>query len=568
MNREQKAEDGVAARNESEETKQELETKLLEAVAYLETIVQNLPNPFFTTDLDGRIFEFNRAAEKLIGYSADEVFHSHISLLLGEGFDISDFRELKADGLQNELEIDILTKEGSKIPIKFSLSVLPDGNGRPMGMSFILQDLTLETALQDGIMETDKRVEVLIQEYEQQVRELETEIERRENDIEKMKAEVAGQLDSRDRKFDLQIRKKEKELKKAEEELHKAQTELDRTRESEAARIAEMERRMEELRTDMEEKERVKIAIEKEKLEEERRRLREEHLKMLDWMGKKKEEIERRSGEIKDMKKEFARRLDSREKEAQLSIAAKERALLRMQERLQEERAAVSMRLAKMQHWMEKQRKLMKHMGKKSRTDTSDGSKPKSPTKQAKQAKPGSSPKQAKPGSSPKQAKPGSSPKQAKPKSPTKQAKPGSSPKQAKPKSQPDPDKPNSPPGQEEAGSQPDPDKPKSSPGQAKARSSLKQTEPKSPNKQDVERKRQSVGKDAQTGNATGDSETGDEKNGQEYPGESAGEVMEESGATGKDHERCPNCGYTGNVMQKDLNQEIRCPRCFIKYRI
>ncbi len=143
---------------------------LSESLAYLESIIRNSPDPFLTTDLEGRVQKFNRSAEKLTGYSADEIYRSDISLLMGEGLDMKFFREVTMDVPLHGLETTILTKEGRSVQVRISASELAGEDGVPIGMFFIVQDFTEQKVLQDGLLDTNARLEEAIWELREKDR--------------------------------------------------------------------------------------------------------------------------------------------------------------------------------------------------------------------------------------------------------------------------------------------------------------------------------------------------------------------------------------------------------------
>jgi len=146
-----------------------LEKNLTEAVTYLDSIIQDSPDPFLTTDLEGNIFEFNRAAEELSGYRADEIRDMDISHLI-RGFDVETFRETVLGEPLHDLETELLARNGNIVHVKLSASKLVDADGVPIGMFFIAQDITHQKVLQDGLMEANIQLEKANAEMLQQAR--------------------------------------------------------------------------------------------------------------------------------------------------------------------------------------------------------------------------------------------------------------------------------------------------------------------------------------------------------------------------------------------------------------
>jgi PAS domain S-box-containing protein len=114
-----------------------------------------------STDLDATILTFNPAAEKMLGYSADEVIGkaspvtllhdpeeierrgAELSARHGEnitGLDIflRPLREAAAD----TVEWTYTRKDGKKIPVSLTLSILRDESGEPFGYLGVVRDLT------------------------------------------------------------------------------------------------------------------------------------------------------------------------------------------------------------------------------------------------------------------------------------------------------------------------------------------------------------------------------------------------------------------------------------------
>ena len=116
-----------------------------------ERIVESIRSGLVTTDLAGRIYTFNAAAEEITGYRAEALRGQHVSILFGQ---IDDHAEAAigslGDGRQNpRFEADCLTAEGLRLRLGYSISPLQDERGGTTGLVITFQDLTQVRALEE-----------------------------------------------------------------------------------------------------------------------------------------------------------------------------------------------------------------------------------------------------------------------------------------------------------------------------------------------------------------------------------------------------------------------------------
>ena len=98
-------------------------------------IIDQIHDAVVSTDLDGTITGWNRGAERLFGYLADEALGREIGMLY------FDREVLQRDVVQplrekgaHEVEVRLRRKDGSALDVLLSLSMRLDGEGRPVGM--------------------------------------------------------------------------------------------------------------------------------------------------------------------------------------------------------------------------------------------------------------------------------------------------------------------------------------------------------------------------------------------------------------------------------------------------
>ncbi|HKY42371.1 MAG TPA: ATP-binding protein [Pyrinomonadaceae bacterium] len=123
-----------------------------------ERIVASIRSGLVTTDLDGRIFTFNAAAEEITGYREETIRGNDASILFGEMKDhiARTLRALEAGETSPRFETNCLTAEGMRIRLGYSLSPLSSEAGETTGMVISFQDLTQVRSLEETSRRQDR----------------------------------------------------------------------------------------------------------------------------------------------------------------------------------------------------------------------------------------------------------------------------------------------------------------------------------------------------------------------------------------------------------------------------
>jgi PAS domain S-box-containing protein len=126
----------------------------------LESIVNDSADVIFSLDMDNRFRSWNRAAEAVFGWRAEE--------LLGKPFTMIIPPELLAAGELERIEGAMehhghysfesvrLAKDGRRVPVEVSVSLLHDPQGVPIGRSAILRDITERKRLEDEKLRAER----------------------------------------------------------------------------------------------------------------------------------------------------------------------------------------------------------------------------------------------------------------------------------------------------------------------------------------------------------------------------------------------------------------------------
>ncbi|PWT91187.1 MAG: hypothetical protein C5B55_08520 [Blastocatellia bacterium] len=123
-----------------------------------ERIVESIRSGVVTTDLEGRIYTFNAAAEEITGYAEEAVRGKDASIIFGGLTDQIQASIKAADTGQTSprFETDCLTSEGMRLRLGFSMSPLFSEANETTGMVITFQDLTQVRSLEETTRRQDR----------------------------------------------------------------------------------------------------------------------------------------------------------------------------------------------------------------------------------------------------------------------------------------------------------------------------------------------------------------------------------------------------------------------------
>ncbi|HEY9016080.1 MAG TPA: PAS domain S-box protein, partial [Gemmatimonadales bacterium] len=123
--------------------------KAEETLHQLAAIVEYSNDAIIATNLDGTILTWNTAAERLYGYTEEQVRGSHISILHARKQSGSEiFQRIVRGERIEELETVNLTSEGRRIEVSVTVSPMLDRAGHVIGASTIARDITEKKQLE------------------------------------------------------------------------------------------------------------------------------------------------------------------------------------------------------------------------------------------------------------------------------------------------------------------------------------------------------------------------------------------------------------------------------------
>ncbi len=122
-------------------------------------IVEYSEDAIFSTSPDGTILSWNRGAERLYGYSAEEAVGRSVSRLAPpERLEESrrNMEVLSRGGHVGPYETERLRKQGSRVPVLLTVSPLRNAKGEIVGASALARDLSSQRQSEEAVRRSEK----------------------------------------------------------------------------------------------------------------------------------------------------------------------------------------------------------------------------------------------------------------------------------------------------------------------------------------------------------------------------------------------------------------------------
>ncbi len=134
-----------------------LQEELRRNKEYLENILSNSYDLIITTDTEGRIVTVNPAAERMLGYTRDEMIGVPMEKFWKEpGIRREIMRQVEASGAVNNTTGALVAKNGQVVEIGLSLAQLRDVQGKVLGTVGISKDISEENRLRKQLLEQER----------------------------------------------------------------------------------------------------------------------------------------------------------------------------------------------------------------------------------------------------------------------------------------------------------------------------------------------------------------------------------------------------------------------------
>ena len=130
---------------------------LVTARDYLKNVIEVSPALIITTNRQYEIREFNREAEKILGYKRDEISGRDLEKMWVSPRDFQDLMaKVESMGQYIKDETTLARRDGSSVPVSCSLARLTDSEGQTEGLVFVGEDLTERKLLAESKIQADR----------------------------------------------------------------------------------------------------------------------------------------------------------------------------------------------------------------------------------------------------------------------------------------------------------------------------------------------------------------------------------------------------------------------------
>ena len=123
-------------------------------------IIDSTDDAIFSNDLNGIVTSWNKAAEKIFGYSAEEIISKHISILFPTHllFEEQKFVTIALqNGVIEKLETDRVRKDGTIIRVRISVSPIKNEDEKVIGLSKIVHRLCDTQKIEKELEESESK---------------------------------------------------------------------------------------------------------------------------------------------------------------------------------------------------------------------------------------------------------------------------------------------------------------------------------------------------------------------------------------------------------------------------
>lgn len=156
------------------------------AIGLLAAIVDSSEDAIVSKTLEGVITSWNKGAERLFGYTAQEAVGQHISLIIPLNRRDEEVTILERLGRGERIEhFDTVRRHKDGTPLDISLTISPvrDSTGKIIGASKIARDISQRKRVERSLRESEERFRSLADALDTQVQFRTQELQRRNSDI-------------------------------------------------------------------------------------------------------------------------------------------------------------------------------------------------------------------------------------------------------------------------------------------------------------------------------------------------------------------------------------------------
>jgi PAS domain S-box-containing protein len=186
------------------------------AVGLLAAIVDSSEDAIVSKNLDGIITSWNGGAQRLFGYTADEVIGQHIAILIPidrRAEEVNILNRIRRGQRIEHFDTVRVCKDGSFVDISLTISPVRDATGKIVGASKIARNITEQKRIQQALRESEEQYRTLADA-------LDTQVQFRTRELERRNAEVVEQAEQLRSLSNRMLQLQDDERRRIARELH------------------------------------------------------------------------------------------------------------------------------------------------------------------------------------------------------------------------------------------------------------------------------------------------------------------------------------------------------------
>ena len=159
----------------------------------LAAIVDSSDDAIVSKNLNGVITSWNKAAERVFGYSAEEAIGQHITLIIPPdrlAEETTILNRLRHGQRIDHFETIRMRKDGTLLDISLTISPVKDSSGHIVGASKVARDVTERKRVERALRESEERLRTLADQLERQVHNRTQELEQRNAEVEQQSEQL------------------------------------------------------------------------------------------------------------------------------------------------------------------------------------------------------------------------------------------------------------------------------------------------------------------------------------------------------------------------------------------
>ncbi len=191
----EESEDALAAKARAEAEQQRAIEAAREQERLLATVCSNSADAIITIDNEGIIKTWNRGAEMMFGYQADEVIGKHFKIIVPSDIDARGeidwlAQQVRQQGYVRNYETERVAKDGRRVIVDLTRTALMNERGEIIGSSAILRDITERVRAEQAIQQLNLELETKVAERTAQLASATEELRRRNAELERANQEL------------------------------------------------------------------------------------------------------------------------------------------------------------------------------------------------------------------------------------------------------------------------------------------------------------------------------------------------------------------------------------------